>query len=142
LPRFVLMTGESPETLAGGICSGFDSVLFKPCTAAALADEAWPDAPCTVMESPVDAAEIRQLFRRELEQRLPELDTLIANGQVRTAASITHQLIASSLICGEQRLATAFRLLDSACREHPETGGLAQRYLRILAATEDFLANI
>lgn len=144
LPRFVLITGESPcapeiETAR----TVFERVLFKPCTAAALVNEARPVHPCGVQEAHNgSASKIRQLFGLELERRLPELDALIANGQAMAAAAISHQLIASSAMCGEEKLAAAFRSLDSACRKNAGAETLAHRWSKLSAMARDYLAGV
>ncbi|MEE4217931.1 MAG: response regulator [Xanthomonadales bacterium] len=138
LPRFVLITGEPPCA-----CGAFDRVLIKPCAAAALAAETRAGVPTAVKEAGDESSrEIHQLFAQELERRLPELDALIADGRTRDAASISHQLIASSAMCGQQRLAAAFRALDSACREQAGADTLAQRWSNLAALARDYLAGI
>lgn len=141
LPRFVLITGECPET--PGLEALFDRVLVKPFTAADLDGEAGSGIPSGVMEPHDDGAtEIRRLFAQELERKLPELDALIANGRTRDAAAISHQLIASSAMCGQEKLSAAFRSLDTACREQAGAETLAQRWIKLAAMARDYLAGI
>ena len=144
LPRFVLVTGES--TCAPGLAAAraaFDRVLIKPCTAAALAAETRDGIPSGVKETgEAGSSGIHRLFARELERRLPEIDALITNGRTSDAASISHQLIASSAMCGQQQLAAAFRSLDTACREQAGAEILAQRWSNLSAMARDYLAGI
>lgn len=144
LPRFVLITGEPP--CSPGLETAravFERILYKPCAAADLANEARPGPHCGVKEAGEGGAiEIRRLFTRELERRMPELDTLIANGQTEAAASIAHQLIASSAMCGEKKLTAAFRSLDSACREQAGAETLAHHWSKLSAMARDILAGI
>lgn len=141
LPRFILVTGDPPGPQ--GLAAAFDRVLIKPCTAAALAGETRDGIPPGVMESGGESStELHQLFTQELEQRLPELDALIANGRTSDAATISHQLIASSAMCGQQQLAAAFRALDTACRKQAGAETLALRWSNLAAMARDYLAGI
>lgn len=144
LPRFVLVTGQHPDAPElESAQAAFDSVLFKPCSVAALTGKAGAGTAFGVKEGGEDnKAEIHRLFRQELVQRLPQLDALISNGQKRAAAAISHQLIASSALCGQERLAAAFRSLDTACREQAGAETLAQRWSILTARVRDYLAGI
>lgn len=142
-PRFILVSGESAADLESKTASyGFDQVLGKPFIAPELAHAAFPPTGNQVQETRRGCDDdVRLLFRRELEQRLPELEQLVIGGQTIAATAITHQLLASSAICGANTLEAAIRALDCSCRGNPEPAVVAQRWCSLSAAARDYLAG-
>jgi hypothetical protein len=81
------------------------------------------------------------MFRSELEQRLPELDSSLCALNSQAAAAILHQLIASAAMCLESRLESGLRSLDSACRRGAQPGEIARRYHAMLEFAREFIAR-
>jgi len=86
--------------------------------------------------------ELQNLFRAELEERLPELDRYVSNFDRNRTTEILHQLIASSAICNEPRLETGMRALDACCRSDKPPADLARAYYRFLESADDFLSRL
>lgn len=118
-PRVVVLTadrGRLDPVKARNL--RIDRILDKPVPGRLLSDcvsgagkgwvnDAGPD------ERP---AELGRAFRKELKDRLPELDRCIARLEHDRVAGILHQLIASAAITGHAGLESALRALDAQCR--------------------------
>jgi len=143
-PRVIILTGDESclkqSDLAG---LNIEQLLFKPVSRQQLRDAARLHRSNSVKESRLrgNSLELRNLFRAELEQRLPELDQCVSNLNRNKAARILHQLIASSAICNESKLESRLRKLDATCRHDDSTADLAQAYYAFLESAQEFMCR-
>lgn len=82
--------------------------------------------------------ELKELFRKELQTRLPELDSSMLAFDMNKAVAVLHQLIASAAICHETALESNLRALDRACRQPISITGLGDCYAALLQTVRDF----
>jgi len=144
LPKFVLVTGDGSGLEAAAIeALGVDHVLVKPASGRAIRDAAGLAGSAEITQSPDDGAgvDLQAMFRDELAQRLPELDSSLSDLDGRAAAAILHQLIASAAMCHESRLESGLRSLDAACRLQASPGDIAGRYHLMLELAREFIAR-
>jgi len=129
-PRVFVLSAEqpSPEQLrvAG---TGVERFLLKPVGPRQLRAILAPATASVAPRGPVQPdPELRRLFRKELRQRLDELDRYISTGNLAAAGTLLHQLIASSALCRERELEPRMRGMLSACREKSGPARLAHSY--------------
>ena len=144
LPRVIILTGDDSELKQCELTAlNIDALLIKPVSGQQLLEAAGLERNNRVTESGPggDMLELRNLFREELERRIPELDQCIANFDRQRAARILHQLIASSAICNERELESDLRRLDLTCRRDDSTADLAQAYFSFLDSAQEFLVH-
>lgn len=141
-PRIILITadpsGIDPQILSG---LGVDDLLVKPATGRQLKDALVGAATHTVKEDGWGnhGTELRGVFARELQERLPQLDECVTDSDRKPALDILHQLIASAAICSERQLENELRRLDQSLRGHAEPKDLAGSYYNVLASARAFL---
>ena len=82
--------------------------------------------------------ELKKLFRKELQTRLPELDSSMLAFDMNKAVTVLHQLIASAAICHETALESNLRALDRACRQPISITDLGDCYTALLRTVRDF----
>lgn len=144
LPKIVVMTGDGsgPEGAASEALN-VEYVLVKPVSGQAIRAAAGLAASSEIRESPAvgTGADLQTMFRDELAQRLPELDSSLSDLDGRAAAAILHQLIASAAMCRESRLESGLRSLDAACRRQASPGDIARRYHLVLEFAREFIAR-
>lgn len=141
-PRVIILTGDDSGLKQGDLAAlNIDALLVKPVSGQQLRDAARFHRNNRVTEPGpgVDKLELKNLFREELERRLPELDQCISNFDRNRAAGILHQLIASSAICNERELENDLRKLDATCRRDDSTADLARTYYALLHSAQEFL---
>ena len=144
LPKFVVVTGDGSGLEAAAMKAvNVDHVLVKPASGQALRAAAGLAGSAEITQSPDDGtgADLQAMFRDELAQRLPELDSSLSDLDGRTAAAILHQLIASAAMCRESRLESGLRALDAACRLQGSPGVIARRYHLMLEFAREFIAR-
>ena len=143
-PRIIILTGDDSGLKQSDLAAlNIDALLVKPVSGQQLREAARLQATDRVAapEPREDKLELLYLFREELERRLPELDQCISDFDRHRAASILHQLIASSAICNECELESALRKLDAACRRDGSTAELARTYYALLDSAQGFLSQ-
>jgi two-component system CitB family response regulator len=86
-------------------------------------------------------SEFRALFRDELEQRLPGLDSGLSKLDYKSVTAVLHQLIASAAFSGESRLEQSLRSLDTVCRQSGAPGEIARRYYEFLESAQEFMSR-
>ena len=141
-PRVIIMTGDDSGLKQSDLADlNIDALLVKPVTGQQLREAVRIPGNSRVEEpNPVgDKLELRNLFREELERRLPELDQCISNFDYKRAARILHQLIASSAMCDERELESGLRELDATCRGDDSSADLARAYFAMLESAREFL---
>jgi CheY-like chemotaxis protein len=141
-PRVVILTGDDSGLKQSDLAGlNIEQLLVKPVSGQQLRDVARLHRNNRVEESGPRGTglELRNLFRAELEQRLPELDQCVSNLDRNQAARILHQLIASSAICNEHKLESDLRKLDATCRRDDSTADLARAYYTLLESAQKFL---
>jgi CheY-like chemotaxis protein len=141
-PRVIILTGDNSGLKQSDLAAlNIDDLLVKPVSGRQLREAARLHLNNRITESGArgDVLELRNLFREELERRLPELDQCISNFDRNRAAKILHQLIASSAICNERELESDLRKLDAACRHDDSTADLARAYYALLDSAQKFL---
>ena len=144
-PRVIILTGDDSGLKQGDLATlKIDGLLVKPVSGQQLRKAArfHQDSPIKELDPDGHARELKNLFREELERRLPELDQCISNLDRQRVTGILHQLIASSAMCCERRLELSLRALDSACRRDDSTAGLAQTYYALIESAQEFLARL
>jgi CheY-like chemotaxis protein len=143
-PRVIILTGDDSGLKQCELAAlNIDALLIKPVSGQQLREAAGLERNNRVTESGPggDKLELRNLFREELERRLPELDQCISNFDGQRATRILHQLIASSAICNERELESGLRRLDATCRRDDSTADLAQAYFSLLDSAQEFLVH-
>jgi CheY-like chemotaxis protein len=144
LPKFVVMTGDGSALAAAAIeATQVAHVLVKPVSGRKIRAAAGLAVSREIKESTAagTGVELRAMFRSELEQRLPELDSSLCVLNSEAAAGILHQLIASAAMCLESRLESSLRSLDAACRQGAQPGEIARRYHVMLEFAREFIAR-
>ena len=142
-PRIILLTGDASELSPDQMSVlGIAAVLLKPTPGHALEEAVYSAPVIRISErrEKTHRSEIRELFRSELRNRLPELEKLLAAARQREVASVLHQLIASAAMSGESRLETSLRDLALACRDNLTAAELADRHFALLESADDFLS--
>jgi CheY-like chemotaxis protein len=141
-PRIIVLTGDDSGSSQSDLTDlNVDRLLVKPVSRHQLREAARLQADNHIKEAGPDEhrLELENLFRQELEQRLPELDRCISNFDHDEAVAILHQLIASSAICSEHRFESALRALGVSCRRQDSTAELAQSYYAVLELAQEYL---
>jgi CheY-like chemotaxis protein len=142
LPDFIVLSGDDPGLRRDELeASGIAHTLLKPVSGQRLRElftlkgdtQIPPIAPDRLQ------LEIQDLFKAELEQRLPQLELCLSDHDHEKAAGLVHQLIASSAMTGESRLESQFRLLDRLLQQQSAPAELASTYYRTLEAAHNFL---
>ncbi len=144
LPKIVVMTGDgSGLEGAASEALNIEHVLIKPVSGQAIRAAAGLAASSEIREPPAigTGADLKTMFRDELVQRLPELDSSLSGLDGRATAAILHQLIASAAMCHESRLESGLRSLDTACRRQNSPGDIARRYHLMLEFAREFIAR-
>lgn len=143
LPHVIVITGDSsPQLMQRAKQADIAGILLKPVRMEDIRASAQQliQLDSNVRESPMQnpgAAidqELRELFSRELNTRLPSLDGFISQLDWLPAGEILHQLIASSAMCREKELENCSRLLHQAISANPEPKMIAQAYHPFLRA--------
>ena len=143
LPHVIVITGDSsPQLMQRAKQADIAGILLKPVRMEDIRASAQQlvQLDSNVRESPMQdpgAAidqELRELFSRELNTRLPLLDGFISQLDWLPAGEILHQLIASSAMCREKELENCSRLLHQAISANPEPKTIAQAYHPFLQA--------
>jgi two-component system chemotaxis response regulator CheY len=143
LPHVIVITGDSsPRLMQRAKQADIAGILLKPVRMDDIRASAQQliQLDSNVRESPMKdpgAAidqELRELFSRELNTRLPALDGFISQLDWLPAGEILHQLIASSAMCREKELENCSRLLHQAISTNPEPKTIAQAYHPFLRA--------
>ena len=143
LPHVIVITGDSsPRLMQRAKQADIAGILLKPVRMNDIRASAQQliQLDSNVRESPMKdpgAAidqELRELFSRELNTRLPALDGFISQLDWLPAGEILHQLIASSAMCREKELENCSRLLHQAISTNPEPKTIAQAYHPFLRA--------
>ena len=135
LPKIVVLTADrSRLDRAEARRLQIDRVLVKPVSGRQLLGCASESGHGPVKEAGAgdDSAELLQLFREELEDRLPELDHCMARLERDRIPVILHQLIASAAIAGDAGFETALRALDAKCRQGGTSEEIAFCYHAVL----------
>ncbi len=111
-----------------------DRVLLKPVSGRQLRKCVMDrvHGPVKEADSIGNSAELRQLFRTELDNRLPELDRCMTRLEHGRISGILHQLIASAAITRHAGLESALRALDAKCREGGNSEEIAFLYQAVL----------
>jgi len=144
VPKIIVTTGdESVQTLGDLASWKIDQLLFKPVSGEQLRLAAGLEDTCAIGESRTGSShsELPGLFRDELLQRLPELESCLSVFKRKKAAAILHQLIASAAMCGEYRLESALRTLDEVCRHGQRPGEIALCYHTFLETAREFISR-
>jgi CheY-like chemotaxis protein len=144
LPRVIVISGQpelSPEP--GTLRADIDCILTKPVTLDQLKAAIDFRLAARVREETghESAFQLRQYFLDELYECLPVLERAIADADRRGAASILHQLIASSAICGELKLEARLRALDRAVRRSEGAAAIVQAWCRVSETSGDILVR-
>ena len=143
MPHVIVITGDSsPQLMQRAKQADIAGILLKPVRMDDIRASAQQliQLDSNVRESPMKdpgAAidqELRELFSRELNTRLPALDGFISQLDWLPAGEILHQLIASSAMCREKELENCSRLLHQAISTNPEPKTIAQAYHPFLRA--------
>ena len=138
------MTGDDPGLKNSDLVAlNIDRLLLKPVSGQELREAARLQTHNRINEtgSGGHGLELENLFREELEARLPELDRHISNFDRGRATGILHQLIASSAMCHENKLESGLRALDASCRRDDSTAELARVYYAVLELAQEFLSR-
>lgn len=143
-PKIIVTTGDESVQARGDLASlKIDHILLKPVSGQQLRAAASLASTSEVNESQAGTsrAELRALFRDELRERLPELDSCLSVPTRKKAVAILHQLIASAAMCGESRLESALRTLDAVCRQQEIPGDVALYYHALLETAREFISR-
>ena len=144
-PEFVVLSGNDPRLRQDELEKlGIEHAMTKPISGQRLRDlftlqlekQTAPPEPDPLQ------AELRDLFKAELEKRLPELDQHLLSNNHDQAAGLVHQLIASSAMTGEKRLESQFLLLNRLLRQPVAPAELARAWYRTLEAAQDYLYRV
>ena len=141
-PRIIVLTGDGSGSSQNELeALNVDRLLVKPVSRHELREAAQLQADNRINEAGSDehSLDLENLFRQELDKRLPELDRCISSLDHDRAAAILHQLTASSAICSELRLESALRALGATCRRQDSTTELARCYYSVLELAQEFL---
>jgi len=145
LPEFVVLTGNDPRLRQDELDKlGVTYAMTKPISGQRLRDLVTlrHEKQTAPMEPDPLQAELRDLFKAELEQRLPELDHHLSINNHGKAAELVHQLIASSAMTGEKRLESQFLLLNRLLRQPFAPAELGRAWYRTLEAAQDYLCRV
>lgn len=143
-PKIIVITGDETVQAGGDLASlEIDQLLLKPVSGNQLRHAAGLAKTNAIGEprASTPRAELSALCREELQQRLPELEVSLTVRKRKKAAQILHQLIASAAMCGESRLESALRSLDSMCRQEQSPGDLARCYHAFLETAGEFISR-
>jgi len=135
LPKIVVLTADrSRLDRVEAEQLRIDRVLVKPVSGRQLRDCVFDSGRGPVNENGDrgHSAELRQMFREELEDRLPELDRCMAGLERDRIPHILHQLIASAAIAGDTGFESALRALDGKCRRGGTSEEIAFCYHAVL----------
>jgi CheY-like chemotaxis protein len=142
-PRIVIFSADPapclrrPDGLPANLL-----VLTKPSSIAEIRAAADGQAAPTNRAARAGAGEaLLSAFRSEMALRLREIDDHLLRADLKAAAAILHQLIASSAICGESGLERNLRALEHACRVAADPATLARSYLDLAAEWRDYLQS-
>ena len=141
-PRVILLTGDDSALNQHTLSAlNIERLLLKPVSGLELREAVhFPENGEIKEPRPGDHEKgMLDLFRSELDQRLPELDRCIREIDLRGVSDILHQLIASAAITGQTRLEASFRALDSQCRQGASTTAVASSYYAVLECAHSFL---
>ena len=134
-PKVVVLTADrSRLDLAEARKLQIDRILVKPVPGRQLSDCVTGAGIGSVNDSGPDEkpAELGRAFRKELKNRLPELDRCMASLELDRVTGILHQLIASAAITGHAGLESALRALDARYREGGSSEEIAFCYQAVL----------
>ncbi len=166
--RMVILTADArPEERMRLLAEGFDAYLNKPLSIIELKRALWglfapaqahstrteshqtgseplidPDrVDAVALGNPDTAADLGRMLSRELEQKLPLLDQMLAERQIDQAAALLHQWTGAGGFAGALRFSRECgilrrRLLDPATSS---TGAAYLQFLRIAHATRQAL---
>jgi CheY-like chemotaxis protein len=130
-PYIVLISAARlPTAGSDGAADGF---LRKPVAPEDL--RAWvslqPSG--TLREGAAEAGDggLHELFRRELQLSIDQVDQRLARLDLDGAAAILHQLVASSAMCQEKVLERKLRVLYRCCRDGAAEATLARAYYEL-----------
>ena len=141
----LLVTAQtSPALEKQARAAGFTGVLRKPLKFAALrkvlselkagkvprVNDKRQFAAYRDESDPRSTAGLLNLFRAELSQRLPELESLLLDGCLAEAEAVIHQLTASAAICDNRALELRLRDVNAACRQPVDVPRLARSFAR------------
>jgi CheY-like chemotaxis protein len=144
-PRIVIMTADDSGLEQSDLLAlDVNCLLVKPVSGRQLRDAAGLDRHNRVSETNPGGhgPDLKNLFREELQRRLPELDQGISDFDRNRVAGILHQLIASSAMCDEHNLEASMRALDACSRRDDSHADLAQAYYHVLDSARDFLSRV
>jgi len=143
-PEFVILSGNDPQEHQERLQDlAIEHAYRKPISSRDLRQIArlhdyWPDSPVNPHSKP---PELTTLFRNELQQRLPMLESHLSNNDIGNAAGLVHQLVASSAMTGESKLESCFLLLMQLLDTRSAPSELAGAYYKILEAANDYLSR-
>jgi CheY-like chemotaxis protein len=143
-PEFVILSGNDPQEYQESLQDlAIAHAYRKPISRRDLRQivqlqDYWPGSPVKPHMKP---PKLTVLFRNELQQRLPMLETHLSNNDIGSAAGLVHQLVASSAMTGESRLESCFLLLNQLLGIKSAPSELAGAYYKILEAANDYLSR-
>jgi CheY-like chemotaxis protein len=143
-PKIIVTTGDDSVQARSDLAAlNIEHWLLKPVSGQQLRTAAGLAHSSEIGESRTGKRheELPVLFRAELRQRLPELDSCLSEPGRRKAVTILHQLIASAAMCGESRLESSLRILDKVCRHEEIHGDVAMCYHAFLETAREFMSR-